>query len=312
MRNRKAFTLIELLVVIAIIAILAALLFPVFAQAKVAAKKISNLNNFKQMGIAANIYSADYDDRLMRAYTVRSDGSTRWNTIHPVPEDWQDPTNGWRGLDVEFENAGYWANAMYDYVKNEEIYGDNNFNYILGSFDATTYIDREKEPRDMLVTYNGLLHAMSSTEVEHVSTVVMFWAGNGGDRSFTGRGLSNPANFCVGTYDNAAACRFQPFDGPGWVWFWPNAGSAWIYSGGQNMARVDSSAKFYKLGISTEGFPGNGNLNQDYGGNPFAHIDDYGRPYTSWGCTDNDGLNGNTSYNCFFRPDRPITYIDGP
>jgi prepilin-type N-terminal cleavage/methylation domain-containing protein len=46
--NRKGFTLIELLVVIAIIAILAAILFPVFAQAKVAAKKTSDLSNLKQ------------------------------------------------------------------------------------------------------------------------------------------------------------------------------------------------------------------------------------------------------------------------
>ena len=61
MRNR-AFTLIELLVVIAIIAILAAILFPVFAQAKVAAKKTSNLSNFKQDLTSSMMYSADADD----------------------------------------------------------------------------------------------------------------------------------------------------------------------------------------------------------------------------------------------------------
>ncbi len=60
--NRKAFTLIELLVVIAIIAILAAILFPVFAQAKTAAKKTSDLSNLKQLGTAEAIYLADYDD----------------------------------------------------------------------------------------------------------------------------------------------------------------------------------------------------------------------------------------------------------
>ncbi len=56
---KRAFTLIELLVVIAIIAILAAILFPVFAQAKEAAKKTASLSNCKQVGTAINIYLAD-------------------------------------------------------------------------------------------------------------------------------------------------------------------------------------------------------------------------------------------------------------
>ena len=62
--QRKAFTLIELLVVIAIIAILAAILFPVFAQAKAAAKSTSDLSNVKQLGLGIVMYAGDADDNL--------------------------------------------------------------------------------------------------------------------------------------------------------------------------------------------------------------------------------------------------------
>jgi prepilin-type N-terminal cleavage/methylation domain-containing protein/prepilin-type processing-associated H-X9-DG protein len=60
----KGFTLIELLVVIAIIAILAAILFPVFAQARAKARQISCLSNTKQMGSATMMYIQDYDECL--------------------------------------------------------------------------------------------------------------------------------------------------------------------------------------------------------------------------------------------------------
>jgi len=59
---KRAFTLIELLVVIAIIAILAAILFPVFAQAKDSAKNAALLSNTKQQSTGVVLYSADYDD----------------------------------------------------------------------------------------------------------------------------------------------------------------------------------------------------------------------------------------------------------
>lgn len=99
---KKAFTLIELLVVIAIIAILAAILFPVFAQAKLAAKKTSCLSNVKQMGTAVQMYLGDNDD----SYPLNSINTaptftypeTHWwyfgFTFNTASEAWLDPSKG--------------------------------------------------------------------------------------------------------------------------------------------------------------------------------------------------------------------------
>lgn len=102
----KAFTLIELLVVIAIIAILAAILFPVFAQAKEAAKKTSCLSNLKQLGLGVMMYYNDADDTYPGTSAV---AGQPW---------WISPGNGlnlgWKDPAAE-QN---WAAEIYPYVKN--------------------------------------------------------------------------------------------------------------------------------------------------------------------------------------------------
>ncbi|MDX2065314.1 MAG: prepilin-type N-terminal cleavage/methylation domain-containing protein [Fimbriimonadaceae bacterium] len=99
---RKGFTLIELLVVIAIIAILAAILFPVFAQAKAAAKQSQCLNHQRQVGIGLQMYIAENDDMLFffghaldpsRLQPNLPFGATRenrwWNQIQPYVKNTQ-------------------------------------------------------------------------------------------------------------------------------------------------------------------------------------------------------------------------------
>jgi prepilin-type N-terminal cleavage/methylation domain-containing protein/prepilin-type processing-associated H-X9-DG protein len=96
-RNR-GFTLIELLVVIAIIAILAAILFPVFAQAREKARAIMCLTHMKQIGLSLQMYSQDYDEHYVWFYNNRTATALK-NSL-----------------------AGYWEYALYPYTKNWDVF----------------------------------------------------------------------------------------------------------------------------------------------------------------------------------------------
>ena len=105
-RRRSGFTLIELLVVIAIIAILAAILFPVFAQAREKARQASCLSNMKQIGLSMTMYVQDYDETF--------------------------PCNPWNGQPVGTADNDYgkpeyvtrfcWYWQLYPYTKSRKIW----------------------------------------------------------------------------------------------------------------------------------------------------------------------------------------------
>lgn len=115
--KNSAFTLIELLVVIAIIAILAAILFPVFAQAKLAAKKAQGLAQMKQLGTSVFIYAGDADDYLPMASArpptgVTSDPLIWTQQVFPYVKSEQIFTVP--GSTAKF--ATNWANRMYQNI----------------------------------------------------------------------------------------------------------------------------------------------------------------------------------------------------
>lgn len=103
--KKSGFTLIELLVVIAIIAILAAILFPVFAQARERARAITCISNMKQIGTATMMYAQDYDETLF---------------AQPFPGCNTDAN----GVTTYYE---YYPDMLYPYVKNTGLFKEPDF-----------------------------------------------------------------------------------------------------------------------------------------------------------------------------------------
>jgi prepilin-type N-terminal cleavage/methylation domain-containing protein/prepilin-type processing-associated H-X9-DG protein len=141
MRKTQAFTLIELLVVIAIIAILAAILFPVFAQAKAAAKKTQDLSNHKQIVTAIMLYAGDYDDHSMSTHHDLEAGET-------------------------IADLYTWFMPLQPYIKNKQIFHDPNVSSNPTIFpDWMTLADWLPNRTDYLI--NGFFaHSASMTEFD--------------------------------------------------------------------------------------------------------------------------------------------------
>jgi prepilin-type N-terminal cleavage/methylation domain-containing protein len=154
-RNSNAFTLIELLVVIAIIAILAAILFPVFAQAREKARQITCASNEKQLGLAFIQYVQDNDE-------------------HWPAGDAQVESNGYVTQSQD-NNGDGWAGEIYPYVKSDGAYNcpDDPCSAVSGatcvSYSYNENLSSQVTPTPPPYLYNGLsdaqLNAPASTVV---------------------------------------------------------------------------------------------------------------------------------------------------
>ncbi len=198
--KRKAFTLIELLVVIAIIAILAAILFPVFAQAKAAAKKTASLSNVKQTALGSLIYSGDSDD--MFTFGSGNDwwypnGSWVWNVqpyikSYPMLVDPSDP-----------KSHAFWPSWMDPKTTLSISYAGNSLIKWNGTDNQCVGVINMLQTRDFGGWYAGP-GVVSQTQVNKVAETIMFAS------HYFGQNLWGTGALIVGS-------------GPGWDWSAPSA-----------------------------------------------------------------------------------------
>jgi prepilin-type N-terminal cleavage/methylation domain-containing protein/prepilin-type processing-associated H-X9-DG protein len=226
--RRWGFTLIELLVVIAIIAILAAILFPVFAQARDKARSAACLSNTKQMGSAITMYAQDYDETL--------------------PEYWVDPAGESHNKGARNDNPlGYWHNHIQPYIKNYNL-------FICPSArtrDERTVDTGEGTPQQRktlawrgsgsygwnfwyLGAWTGQTYTLSQVTypAECIAIGEMFHTVNAG--------VIYPAPLCVGTPDYKGWTNDKNARKTFWTQF------ADRHQGGNNLVFVDGHSKWYK------------------------------------------------------------------
>ncbi len=264
---KKAFTLIELLVVIAIIAILAAILFPVFAQAKTAAKKTQSISNAKQLGTATNIYLSDYDDVMPRGFGFYTAGHM-WSYLHDTPANLRSNNAAW----VDF-HAGNPANAIQPYAKNYDILTSP------GQPNVSVYTDPFiTKAANTGYNYNGLLHAYSASAINMVSDTPL-WTQMAGRDNMIGANITVPTLGC----DIATAeCRYTPaasgcgLGGNGQVSVvFTDVPTMWLYGKGQTWSYSDSSAKFKRMGMNVNGA-------SDFRNDPYSRYNAQGIPGGGW------------------------------
>lgn len=210
-KHSRAFTLIELLVVIAIIAILAAILFPVFAQAKVAAKKTADLSNTKQIATATMIYGTDNDDLFPLQAGRDCGGLWNFNSRVYVPADWNKTSvatdNGGCQKRV---HSGYQTppTEVLAYVKSDQMWQMPGTSLATpptgGEWDYSA-ANQLKAPIKITYSMNGLMTGYSTTAVVSPATTPAWWPGFG-KTAYNGYTYTNPFLICP---DPNAACTFS-------------------------------------------------------------------------------------------------------
>ena len=153
---KKGFTLIELLVVIAIIAILAAILFPVFAQAREKARQTSCLSNMKQIATAIQLYADDHHETMPCSRIAGYYGwQSNWGIYNYVKSDrvFICPSSYAQmdGADISAPNSNYGGN----YGANSDVMGDG----------AGVKLARIKSPSNMVAVYEASYYIMDPTAV---------------------------------------------------------------------------------------------------------------------------------------------------
>jgi prepilin-type N-terminal cleavage/methylation domain-containing protein/prepilin-type processing-associated H-X9-DG protein len=240
----SAFTLIELLVVIAIIAILAAILFPVFAQAREKARQASCLSNIKQWGLAAVMYVQDYDEKYPLTMSFNPASQTWFTGVHDTPPNWR-----LVNLAQIDRHASYWANSLRAYVKN------NDLSYCPSAADTDFPGQDYSTARAPIIRntyqFNGLLTQYPLAGVDKPADLIMLYEGTGKARlkgyAQANPQLSNCGNDPGCTYKarNTAGCDTAPGGRSGGT---TGYATYLIHNGGMNFTFADGHAKWRKLG----------------------------------------------------------------
>lgn len=226
--THRGFTLIELLVVIAIIAILAAILFPVFAQARSKARQTSSLSNVRQIGIAVMMYAQDYDETSM----------TTHHDLEP-PETIADLYT--------------WYEPLKPYIKSDNLFRDpglNDDNEITIFPPVITLADWKKYRTDYLI--NGFFaHGIPFGDIKTPASQIMIGPRHAGIAFFDYHpwGSPTPSDDWEKGFLDGSAYQIGDVDADTQV---PDPKNIGRYSGGNNFGFADGHAKWMKFGQTLE------------------------------------------------------------